>query len=377
MGQEVQKAICIFGAKFLLDQVHALEDECQGALTGEDIEHVHRMRVASRRLRNGLSLFKNCLPGKKRKAWMDEIRKITRALGKARDLDIQIEALNQACQRPLDDECRPGYNRLLLRLNQRRAKAQKKVDKTVKKLQSETILKPMRKYLEKLIAGSENVYLYTPSLYQRAFTTIHHRLADFLSYQQHIWDPENIDQLHAMRIAGKHLRYTLEVFAPIYQNALDLHIRAMKEIQDLLGEIHDNDVWISWLPQFIEKERARIEKFYGHSDSLTELLAGLNHFIADRKKTRHEQYQSFLATWQILAEENAWDVLTEIIQTPMDIETALGYRADEGEIGPDEPDTGLATQAPESAPDQPSQDNQDSSQESDTSPWLEIPQQDE
>ncbi len=377
MGQEVQKAICIFGAKFLLDQVHALEDECQGALTGEDIEHVHRMRVASRRLRNGLSLFKNCLPGKKRTAWMDEIRKITGALGKARDLDIQIEALNQACQRPLDDESRPGYNRLLLRLKQRRSKAQKKVDKTVKKLQSETILKPMRKHLEKMIAGSENVYLYTPSLYQRAFTTIHQRLEDFLSYQQHIWDPENIDQLHAMRIAGKHLRYTLEVFAPIYQNALDLHIRAMKEIQDLLGEIHDNDVWISWLPQFIEKERARIEKFYGHSGSLTELLAGLNHFIADRKKTRHEQYQSFLATWQILAEENAWDVLTEIIQTPMDIETALGYRPGEGEIRPDEPDPGLVTQEPEAEPDQSSQDNQGPSQESDASPWLEIPPQDD
>jgi hypothetical protein len=57
-----------------------------------------------------------------------------------------------------------------------------------------------------------------------------------------------------MRIAGKHLRYTLEIFAPIYGHALDPHIRAMKNIQDLLGEIHDNDVWISWLPEFIALE---------------------------------------------------------------------------------------------------------------------------
>lgn len=377
MSKKVQKAICIFGANFLLNQVQALEQECQGAITGEDIEHVHRMRVASRRLRNGLVLFKDCLPKKKVKAWQDKVRQITRALGNARDLDIQIESLNQACQSNLDDEYRPGYNRLLLRLNQRRTKAQKKVNKTVATLQGGTLLNKMRKRLVEMISGSENAYLFTPSLYQRACTTINHRLDDFLSYQHDIWTPENVEQLHAMRIAGKHLRYTLEVFAPIYNNALEPHIRAMKELQDLLGEIHDNDVWISWLPQFIEEERSRIEDFYGHTDSLTALLPGLYHFIEDRKKTRDEEYQAFLSTWQILGDENAWEVLLEITKAPIDIESALKHLStqedDDPAVTDNEDDDFDSTSTDEQTPNTIS----DSSTQPNSTPWHEIPKQDE
>lgn len=372
MAQKSPKAIGIFGAGFLLDQVQALEAECQGALTGDDIEHVHQMRVASRRLRNGLGLFSDCLPEKKSKAWGSEIRKITRALGRARDLDVQIEVLHQVCQNPLDATLRPGYNRLLLRLNQSRASAQKKVDKTVTKMQDGSLLENMRQHLEKMIAGSENRYLYTPSLYQRAFMTINQRLEEFLSYQQYISNPDNIDQLHAMRIAGKHLRYTLEVFAPIYNNALDLHIRAMKEIQDLLGEIHDNDVWIEWLPQFIEQERDRIEDFYGHSTSLAELLPGLNHFMADRKEIRGEKYRSFLATWQMLLEENAWKVLTEVTRTPMDVEAAFVYNASEGQVMPVEPDQ----EVEDPGHDPIIQDNQEANPWDDEPPWSELPVED-
>ncbi len=66
-----------------------------------------------------------------------------------------------------------------------------------------------------------------------------------------------------MRIAGKHLRYTLEIFAPIYNQALIPYLQVMKEVQDQLGEIHDDDVWIEWLPKFIEKERSRTENYFG------------------------------------------------------------------------------------------------------------------
>ncbi len=43
------------------------------------------------------------------------------------------------------------------------------------------------------------------------------------------------DKLHAMRIAGKRLRYTMEIFAPLYGGDLEPFILAMKEIQDTLA----------------------------------------------------------------------------------------------------------------------------------------------
>jgi CHAD domain-containing protein len=323
MGKNDRKANCLFGARYMLTQVEALLNEIQGALVGDDIEHVHQMRVASRRMRNALNLFRDCLSDKKAKTWGDEIRKITKSLGKARDLDIQIELIDRCYAASLEDRYKPGYNRLLLRLQQQRAKTQEKVNRILINLQASGILDRMQAHLLAVTAGSENIYLYTPSLYQQAFEAINSNLEEFLSYEKFIYDPQNIEELHAMRITGKHLRYTLEIFAPIYGTALDLHVRAMKNVQDLLGEIHDNDVWIAWLPKFIEQERTRVEDYFGHTGPFRRLLSGLNHFIEDRQHVRDEEYQTFLSTWETLAYENAWTVLREIIQAPINIEEIL------------------------------------------------------
>lgn len=339
MGKNDRKANCLFGARYMLTQVEALQNEIQGALVGDDIEHVHQMRVASRRMRNALNLFRDCLSDKKAKAWGDEIRKITKSLGNARDLDIQIELIDRCYAASLEDRYKPGYNRLLLRLKQQRAKAQKKVNRTLVNLQGGGMLDRMQAHLSTLTAGSENIYLYTPSLYRQAFEAINSNLEEFLSYEKFIHDPQNIEELHAMRITGKHLRYTLEIFAPIYGTALDVYVRAMKNIQDLLGEIHDNDVWIVWLPKFIDQERTRVEDYFGNTGPLKRLLSGLHHFIEDRQRVRDEEYQTFLSTWETLAYENAWTVLREIIQAPVNIEAVLARVTPQAKRVPDESQT--------------------------------------
>ena len=323
MGDKTLSANCLFGARYMLTQVEALQGDIQGALVGEDIEHVHQMRVASRRMRNGLDLFKDCLSKKKVQSWRKEIRKITKALGNARDLDIQLDLLNRCYEQGLEERIKPGYNRLLLRLKQRRALAQDKVNRTLDGLQQGGILDRMEKQLKALTAGSEHIYLYTPSLYQHAFEAISSNLEEFLSYEGYIHDPDNIEELHAMRIAGKHLRYTMEVFGTIYGTALDPHIRAMKDVQDLLGDIHDNDVWIDWLPKFIENEKERIEDYFGNTGPLKRLLPGLHYFLEDRKRIREQQYRAFLSTWETLKYEKAWSIMMEIIEAPINIEAAL------------------------------------------------------
>jgi len=339
MGKNDRKANCLFGASYMLTQVIALQNEIQGALVGDDIEHVHQMRVASRRMRNALNLFRDCLSDKKAKTWGDEIRKITKSLGNARDLDIQIELIDRCYAASLEDRYKPGYSRLLLRLKQQRAKAQEKVNRTLVNLQGGGILDRMQAHLTALTAGSEKIYLYTPSLYQQAFEAVNSNLEEFLSYEKFIHDPQNIEELHAMRITGKHLRYTLEIFAPIYGTALDLYVRAMKNVQDLLGEIHDNDVWIAWLPKFIDQESARVEDYFGNTGPLKRLLPGLHHFSEDRQHVRDEVYQTFLSTWETLAYENAWAILREIIQAPINIETVLAHVTPQANRVPDEATT--------------------------------------
>ena len=46
-------------------------------------------------------------------------------------------------------------------------------------------------------------------------------------------------ELHRMRLAAKRLRYTLELFRPCYGPRLEQRLKALKELQDLLGDVND------------------------------------------------------------------------------------------------------------------------------------------
>jgi CHAD domain-containing protein len=343
MGKKEHNAACVFGAAYLLGQLLNLENHLEAARTNStDIEPVHQLRVTSRRLRTGVKHFRTCLPDKKTRQFEDEIRRLGSALGKARDLDIQIDTLNALYDDQLDPKFKPAYRRLLLRLKQKRMKRQEKIEQTLEEIQEKRILGKMKERLEEAAAGAENLYLFTPSLYERSFAAIHADLEDLLSYEKFVDSPENMEKLHAMRIAGKHLRYSMEIFSPVYKAALIPYIQFMKDIQNQLGRMHDDDVWVNWLPKFLKEEEARVKDYFGNTGPLKRLLPGIDHLVEDRKRSREKAYQSFLSTWKTLTRENAWDNLQQIIKAPLSIESAMKRLAEE------EPVERTAAQAPES-----------------------------
>lgn len=306
-----QRGIYKFGAAFMLDQVNQLERQIDGALSRQDIEYVHRMRVASRRLRTALELFEQHLPDNTAQIWRGEFKGITKALGQARDLDVQIQWVEQMSTDDLARHYKPGYKRLLLRLKQARKKAQGEVNAAIDTLRENETIKEMHTTLD--VSGDVQSPPYSPDLYQKAFESIHLGMQGFLGYRESIYSANNSEPLHAMRIAGKHLRYTLEIFAPLYQGGLAPFIGIMKSIQDRLGEIHDCDVWVVWLPEFINQEKSRIQAYLDHTRPTKRLLPGIQHLIEDRKIARQEEYHAFLDDWQAFTDQQTWKRLKEIV----------------------------------------------------------------
>lgn len=315
---DLDEGACIYGATILLKQHKALAEEVDNLRNGgEDIEFIHRARVASRRLRATLPLFADCLPRKKTRSWVKEIRTVTQKLGEARDSDVQIEVLEKFQEKIDDRQYRPGINRLLLRLRQQRENLQQPVERAIDHLVESQVLDKMNDYLDPLAAREESVYLYTPALYRHSFTSASQRLDKFLSYDAVVSHPEAVQELHQMRIAAKWLRYTLEAFASLYADALKTYIDSVKEVQDLLGEIHDCDVWFEFLPQFSLDEDKRTLAYYGNSDPMLQLIPGIQYFKADRQQKREKTYAEFQSHWQQWKEAALWEKLRQTLQTPV------------------------------------------------------------
>jgi CHAD domain-containing protein len=93
-------------------------DHAEGVLDTGDIERVHAMRVATRRLRAVLEIFASCFPKKEHKLVLDEVKKLADALGERRDPDVQIAAL-ETLRDTLGQGERTGVNGLVAEIRGR------------------------------------------------------------------------------------------------------------------------------------------------------------------------------------------------------------------------------------------------------------------
>jgi CHAD domain-containing protein len=307
----------VYGAGILVKHVQALKEEITGIESeAQDIEFIHRARVASRRLRAALPLFESCLPKKKSTEWFAQIRGVTKSLGAARDTDVQIERVHKALEKTGDKKNIPGLLRLNLRLQQQRQKLQPAVLSAVKSIRDAGTLDQMETRLTQVTALAETVYIYTPVLYQHSHQSITARLDEFLAFEQYMNQPEKVTELHEMRIAAKWLRYTLESFSSLYSSELRISLQTVRKVQEMLGDIHDCDVWKAFIPRFIEKEHQRTLNYFGHARSFHRLVPGIACFQQDRETERDQMYEKFCTSWLEWRDEKVWEELRQAIQVP-------------------------------------------------------------
>jgi CHAD domain-containing protein len=89
-------------ARTLEVRVAELREHAAGVLDTTDIERVHAMRVASRRLRAVLEIFAAAFPRKEHRAVLAEVKALADALGARRDPDVQLDALGTTSGPGLD-----------------------------------------------------------------------------------------------------------------------------------------------------------------------------------------------------------------------------------------------------------------------------------
>jgi CHAD domain-containing protein len=308
---------CQFGAAIILQNLDALLIEVDGVLLGQDIEYIHRMRVSSRRLRAAIPIFKDCFPPKQVRLWQNNIRDITRALGEARDRDVQLDLLDGFLKENIDPKIKLGIRRITMRLAQQRKALQNDVNQSIHIFNESGVAENIKVLLAPLAEQNATNFPFTYALYQIAADTIRGALDLLLSHEAYIFDPANIAELHQMRISAKRLRYILEVFSSLYADQLKPFIQTIKKCQDQLGEIHDCDVWLDFIPAFIEEERLRIISYFDNPGPINRFLPGINYFHDNRVTVRNSLYRSFLNEWEEFNALGIWQKLRDTFERPV------------------------------------------------------------
>ena len=202
-----------------------------------DPESVHQLRVATRRADAALRIFRACLPGRAFRTARDRLRAIRRAAGGARDWDVFLETLRERGKRKLAPQERAGLDFLLAySLGQRHA-AQGALDAlassqpTPFSLFKEATLDEVR---PSHAEGESDL----GSIAGPALARLAARLAEAASR-----DLADYDLLHQVRIAGKRLRYAMEVFGGCRGEAFRQQTYPrVEEMQEILGRANDSHV---------------------------------------------------------------------------------------------------------------------------------------
>jgi len=152
------------------------------------------------------------------------------------------------------------------------------------------------------------------------------RLQEMREFELHVRDPENVAELHNMRIAAKRLRYTLEIFAStLGEDAYPL-LKTVTDIQERLGDIHDADVLMDLLEATVEKETERekrlcLKKNSGPPEQVA--AVGLVALLARKREERERLYHEFVAFWDALPPDDLARRFTDLVQVVEDGPTTV------------------------------------------------------
>lgn len=197
--------------------------------TTTDAEHVHRLRVATRRALAAIDAFGDLLPPRRR-AWFEKrLVQLRRAAGEARDLDV----LSARLSHENTPEAR-SRRRLVAMLSKQRDQSRDPLRELRETLTEADWPHRVDRFLENVDRRRRQ-----PDFGSYASRHLKPMVTDFFTVADR--SLRNVTQMHALRIRGKKLRYALEIFAAaLPRRAVSRCRKSLELLQESLGEFTDH-----------------------------------------------------------------------------------------------------------------------------------------
>ena len=287
------KSLSKISAERILKLIKALEKNLKNI--DEDVENIHQVRVASRRIRSTLPVLKEEMEKNRYRKLLNGIKGITNAFGEVRDLDVQILYLENLVKKM------PDMRIVLEDRRSKRADLDKYIKETSSSIANISLLNDLKKECKHLISVNKEL---CDSDFFKIYREILSRLKIIQDLEDTLSDPKNQTGHHALRIAIKKLRYSLENYGLLFSGNLDYFISEVKSLQTYLGNIHDFDVWYGVAIKILNgEEKLNIKKNLDKG----EFFKTLEKFISDISEKRQLEFKSLVKKWGELKEENFFE----------------------------------------------------------------------
>ena len=292
----------------------------------EDPEHVHQLRVSTRRAVAALDIFAGCLPKHSYRSARKRLRDIRRAAGAARDWDVFLSELPESLP-PRSARRAPGLNFLAGYALAERVRAQDLIEEAGADFPAA---------LEHIVASTLHAV--------REPTTGPLELGDLAKVdlmallddleEAAAKDLEDYAHLHQVRIVGKRLRYAMELFVDCYESAFRERLYpAIEEMQDILGRANDSYVAAQRLRDLSSELKALRP---GQWKRFKPCIEHLRRFHERRLPKERRRFEAWWKQWQ---EAGTPEAFIELLKAQPQAarsraESARAERATEEEVCP-------------------------------------------
>lgn len=264
-------------------QYDALVKRKKKVLQDKDVEDLHQMRVAARKLGAALKIFNECVNVDLSAFVSSEIKLLSKRLGKVRDIDVAISYLQDYKNKY------PEHSAVLFVIDKYRVRRKRYYKALYKFLKAKKFVK-LRDNLSDLVKDLK--YKKTNSDYETFLTpfynNINHLIDEVYSFEKLKDLRKSEKDLHYLRISIKHLRYALEFLNLDTEDSKNT-IKTLKQLQDKLGLINDLRVLNDQLDKILKKEKLN-----------DDISAGILSFKAYNKMIKAKETKNIRFPWEII-----------------------------------------------------------------------------
>jgi CHAD domain-containing protein/inorganic triphosphatase YgiF len=278
------------GRKVLRYHLQSMLEHERGTRAGENIEELHDMRVATRRMRAAFRVFGPYFKAQAIRPYLSGLRRAARALGGVRDLDVFMEKASAYLER-LPPEQAHDLDPLIGVWEAQRDQARVRMAAYLDSAKYQDFVQAFQVFVESPGSGLRTRTEVPPVPILVAHVApelIYARWAGVQAFGP-LLEGAPIALLHALRIECKRLRYALEFFREVLGPDAKMVIEEVVRLQDHLGDLHDADVANHILSDFLFASPGTV------SDRL--LAPGVVAYLAIKQRELQVLIESFPEAW--------------------------------------------------------------------------------